>query len=485
MTASLVPENGYTIIGQLGRETGWAKPYHQNLENIDASYDFAKRFLAGIYQGPLHTKSLGERGSGMRTDRATIIEAEEEIESGSWDLVLCEDLSRPYRNPRHQMAFVQNAVDAGVRVICIGDNLDTADENWEVALQLAVARHGLYIPDTRRRVKRTAHRTFHQGGMVQKVRYGYRKLTKEEADSGTFGPRGLRIAKRPECTPDIREMKRRVEAGESYETVSQWLTDDQVDPGPYVENRRWSGRLVKDLLSDPILHGERTFRDELSETLYRTGKKKRRKNPEGPEVEYYPELAHLSLDEHEGLLRVMAAREHHGTAAGADHPRFNKPRAQVFWPAQHPRCAVCGGLLHRYNEDELKCQKNVLRTPGEAGGGGAREEPCWNHVQVSCSEIRERVLGWLLDVCGRDTAFRSALVDAAWAEYQSQCHRQEHAYRVIDEEIAGLEKRSGNLARAIAAGGEFEALVGELSKVDAALNSSFPETVQANWTGVI
>src|SRR5262245_2376063 len=142
--------------------------------------------------------------------------------------------------------------------------------------------------------------------MVQKIRYGYRKLSKEEAESGEFGPRGLRIAKVPECTPWIREMRRRVMAGESYEAVAQWLEEERVDPGPYVTSGRWTGRLVKELLSDPILRGERTFGDAPSQTLYRTGKKKRQRNPNPPEVEHHPELAHLTKQEHLELLQVMA-----------------------------------------------------------------------------------------------------------------------------------------------------------------------------------
>ena len=73
------------------------------------------------------------------------------------------------------------------RVISIGDNLDTAEENWEVNLGTAALRHGLYIPDTRRRVRRSAQHSFHLGRMVQKIRFGYRKLSPEQAESGEFG----------------------------------------------------------------------------------------------------------------------------------------------------------------------------------------------------------------------------------------------------------------------------------------------------------
>src|SRR3954451_4271811 len=252
-TAPLVPKDpaGPPRVLVLGR----ISTVHQNPENIDASYRFVGDFLKRMHDGPIHVKHLGEQASGMRTDRATIVEAEDEIATGTWDLAITEDLSRFYRNPRHQYAFVQEAVDHETRVICIGDHLDTAEEGWEVALGAAVLRHGLYIPDTRRRVKRTAQHAFHRGAMVQKIRYGYRKLTREEAESGAHGPRGLRIARRPECTAILREMTRRVRDGVPYTAVAEWLNDQQVAPGPYVTKRRWTGKLVEDTLRDPILHG--------------------------------------------------------------------------------------------------------------------------------------------------------------------------------------------------------------------------------------
>ena len=108
----------------------------------------------------------------MLVDRATIREAEDLIATGDWDLVISEDLSRIYRNPRHQYNFVQDCVDADTRVICIGDSLDTSDENWEIMLGVATLRHGTTIPDVRRRVRRTATHAFHGGGMVLKVRFG-------------------------------------------------------------------------------------------------------------------------------------------------------------------------------------------------------------------------------------------------------------------------------------------------------------------------
>ena len=240
-------------------------------------------------------------------------------------------------------------------------------------------------------------------------------------------------------------MVRRVTGGMAYTAVADWLNDEGVAPGPYVVKGVWTGKLVEDLLRDPILHGTRTFGDWLGRTVYSTGRHKRRKNPEGPATEHYDELAHLSEEEHQALLRVMSERaDVHRHAAGPGHPLYNRPRSRSVWPGQHPRCAACGELMYRYDNDQLKCR----------GSFKARAEgPCWNHVQVACQEIRDRVLSGLVGHCEQFPAFRGALADAAWAELQAWEQRQGRRSRVADDEVVTLEKRAANLTRAIEMGG--------------------------------
>jgi DNA invertase Pin-like site-specific DNA recombinase len=435
---------------------------HQSAENIDASYRFVEEFLRRAYQGPIAFRFLGEQASGMRTDRQTIREAEDAIATGAVDLVIAEDLARFYRNPRHQYAFVQDAVDAGTRVICIGDNLDTADPNWEINMGAAALRHGLMIPDTRRRVKRTAAHAFENGGMVQKVRFGYRKLTKKEAAAGSFGPPGLRMAKDPECTPVLREMRAWVLAGDGYAAIAERLNERAVPVGRYVVNRRWTGRLVMETLRDPILAGTRTYGDVASEPIFRTGKHRRRKNPAGPRTKHYPELAHFTADEHAALLAAMAERaaaSRRCHPAGAASPLYNQPRSRSLFPAQHARCGVCGSKMYRYNDGQLKCGKVI------AEGGAA----CWNHVQLSIELACDKVLGWLLGVCRRVPGFEEAMVEAARAELQAQRERRRKAGDAVERDVGDLQSQADRLARAIALGGDMEVLVLQLKDVNARL----------------
>jgi len=434
----------------------------QQETSIDASYRYVEDYLKQIYDGPIEIKHLGERASGMIVDRATIREAEDLIAEGRCDLVIAEDLSRIFRNPRHQYNFVQDSVDAGTRVICIADNLDTADDHWEAMMSAATLRHGLTVPDARRRVRRTATHAFHRGGMVQRVRFGYRKLTAQEAASGDHGPVGLAIAKRPECTAVIRSMGERLVRGEAYAGIAGWLNDEAVETPPYAANGQWSARLVKDLLRDPILAGTRTFRRTLFEPIFRTGRHRRLKN-EQPETEHYAELAHLSAEEHQCILHEMTNREQcKRRRSGHDHPLYRQPRTRAIWPAQHARCAICGGMFYRYDRGSLKCRNALLQ--------GQRS--CWSHVQVRCSMARKKVLSWLVQLTDQDAALRASLLAAVRAEPDRVQARARRAREALAREIEQLEQQEMRLADAIARGGQIDVLLERLQSTGRALSAA-------------
>lgn len=455
-TQALVPKLGDVLqVIALGR----ISTIHQDAENIEASYRYIEEFLSRSYAGKLDIQFLGEQASGMSTERATIREAEERIATGTIDLVIAEDLSRIYRNPRHQYNFVQDAVDVGTRVICVGDNLDTADENWEITMGAAALRHGLHIPDTRRRVRRTATHSFHKGGMVQKIRYGYRKLTPEEAASALHGSKDLRIVKRPECTAVIRELMQRVLAGESYAAITDRLNAQGIEPGPYVTSGRWSPRLLAEFLADPILSGTRTFRDTICRPVFKTGRHKSSKNA-APEKTLCPELAHLTPDEHEALLSVMAARSIRFRVRSNDSsPRCGLPRSRSFWPGQALTCGVCGGLLYlsgRY----LRCARSLPRNGGR----------CWNRIQVSRDLVRLRFIQWLLEFTAAHPDCLRPLIDLVTdfsrpITLPATDHRRDR-----ERQIKELERQAQNLTQAIAAGGQLQSLVVRLSAIEGELS---------------
>ena len=123
---------------------GRVSTIHQDIGNLEAGYAYAEKFIEGISDKPVIFKRFGEQCSGMIVDRETLNQALALIENGWADIVLMEDLSKSHRNPRWIYAFVQDCVDAGVRVISPGDSFDTYNENWELLLGAATLRHGMH-----------------------------------------------------------------------------------------------------------------------------------------------------------------------------------------------------------------------------------------------------------------------------------------------------------------------------------------------------
>ena len=190
-------------------------------------------------------------------------------------------------------------------------------------------------------------------------------------------------------------------------------------------------------------------------------------------MEHYPELEHMTPAEQAELVAFMDARaEPNRDAVGPEHPLYNKPRDRALWPAQHPRCGACGELMYRYEADDLKCRGCFVAAEGRGRPGPARAlgagttcrwtagrsgRGCWRRVVAHCEGV---------------PGFREALVDAAWSELEAEAKRAGRSGRSDEEEIAELVRRSKLLAKAIARGGEMEALLGELGEVNGQLEAA-------------
>ena len=435
------------IIGRISTE-------HQSLENIDASHEYVKKHLNEIYGGEMLLKCLGERGSGMLKNRTTIREAEDLIETGTWDLVIVEDLARAYRNTQYQIGFVQHCVDNDTRLISIGDALDTADPNWQAILHVAAVRHGMYIPDTQRRVRRTASHSFNNGGMVLKVPFGYRKLSREEAATGTYGPVGLRIAKIPEATPVIQEIRQRLLRGDSYSAIARWLNEEGVPVGKYVQRKTWLNKNIVDLLRRSLLKGVRQFGRTKSKLVFKTGKHKRSLN-EMPEEKFYPELAHMTPAELDEVWAEMDARDHRKDHSCA-HRRKGVPRRESFWPGQHLKCFNCGEELYWIKPDKLRCRHSV------AGSDHA----CWVQTFVSAEMVRLKLLPQLVAYLRCHPDLLKLVIDTAWEEYRRTSEHGQRKLHDLEHQVADLDAQSKRITAAIAKRPDSESLLNQLDVID-------------------
>ncbi|PHS11143.1 MAG: hypothetical protein COA78_10400 [Blastopirellula sp.] len=455
----LVPKipDGPLCVIVMGRLSKAKNTEEETQQTIESSYAFAEKFLADVYNGPIEIHHLGEQISGMVAERETILEAYKLIESGEIDVVISEDLSRIYRNPRHQFSFVQDCVDAKIRLICVADGLDTADENWENMLGAAAYRHGQHVPDTRRRVRRTATHSFHLGGMVLKHKAGYRKLTKEEALTGEIGPKGLRVVKDPIYSQHIPDIRRELMKTGSIAKVVRWLNKNGVPTGPYVKGDKWNRNLLKGLVRDPILHGTRFFRKTIYVQIFKTGYYDREVN-KNPEREFVPELAYMTLEEQESMLEAVSLTIDWGKdqETKQQSPRKDVRVCQSYFPGQSATCGICGGRMMIFGH-YLVC-KNSLEI---------NDRTCWNRVQVDIQRTRDTLLSWMLNEFDKDSDSRRLMIDAAWEESKLHQQKKNSETSYIEKELKDLLKQQGNLSQAIANGGELEGLLTALQPVEA------------------
>lgn len=464
MSANFIPPkpsrpDGIVRVISLGRKSK-PNPANEN-ESIEASMEDAESYLGRMYKGPVQILRLGEQISGMIVDRATLRQVQDLMEAKEVDIVLTEDIGRVFRNPRHMYAFVQDCVDAEVRLIAVADNLDTADPNWETALALAAVRHGFAVPDARRRVSRSAIFSFRKGGNVQRIRFGYRKLTKEEAQSGTFGPVGLRITKRLELTRTIQEICAKVKDianYRSYDDIADFLETSGIPPGPYCRCGHWNGKLVVNLVRDDILMGVRSFGKTKGRRNFKSGKIKHGRNDDGPEKICYQELAHLTPEEYRELEQYVAFRAARQVVKkGREHPRYNVPRHKAIFPGQHMRCWLCGAIFYACDKGgQFKCRRAFKRS----------RTKCWCHVQVDAKLARKRVLEWILCQLDEFPGFRDRLIDAAWEEFARIRSRRSSSVGMWTERVGTLERVAAKLARAIRLTDESEALIVEMKEVN-------------------
>jgi site-specific DNA recombinase len=396
---------------------------HQRKENITASQNACEKLMKPLHDGDIKFLRFGDQGSGWLAHRTAIDEVYRLIEEELIDGVIAEDLARPFRNPRFQFEFAQRCKDHNVRLICPGDALDTADPNWEVVLHAAVIRHGMVVPETRRRVRRTADHNFDNGGMVLKFPFGYRRVSPEEAARGD----GERIARLPECTPVFREIAFRILRGDSYESIAEWLNNAEIPTGEYASSKVWTGKLVRDLMRNVLLSGVRTFRAFEFEIVYQTGEHNRKKNP-NPSTRFVPSLAHFSPAEHREIIYAMDERKE-ACKPKTEHGRKNRPRRMTLWPGQHLRCTICG--------DELFWYGKVLRCRNASPG---RPRSCWNQTVVKAAQIRSKLLPEIVGTLKTRPLAYEAFLSSAWNEFELTFNKSLRRQKSLKEEIRSLEK---------------------------------------------
>ena len=101
--------------------------------------------------------------SGELVFRPGIDQVRAGVAARRWDLILVEDSGRLFRHETACGELIETAVDNGIRVLAINDDVDTAEEDWEDPLHEAMRHHARSNRYTAKRIKRKLEGLWRRG----------------------------------------------------------------------------------------------------------------------------------------------------------------------------------------------------------------------------------------------------------------------------------------------------------------------------------
>lgn len=455
LNPALAPRNGHRLnvlgIARISTE-------HQDALSLKDQEALYQRWLAQHTDCPFTLAMIAGRGSGECLDRQEALRATAEVETGSYDLVIAEDLGRIFRRV-HAQLFCELCEDVGTRLIAINDHVDTGNDDWRLHAFFATMRHEMYNTDTSRRIRRSLRNRFQQGGVVQAVVYGYLKPPGAKSDT--------ELRKDPSAEPVIQELFRKLEDGAGYSEVADWLNARGVRPGPAARAPRWTCSLVSQLVHNPILKGVRVRNRKMSKRVNQTGRRKAVPAPASERLERHcPHLAFIEPARYDRLIHLLDERNAKYRRKGRDgtDPRKNVPKKRTVWPGQHLDCGVCGRPLvygGHGQKDHLVCR-------------GALEYRCWNAVTAEGPQAAHKLIAAIRAEIAALEDFDPVLLQLVEEGLRDGRLEQGRRQQELARQQAAAAREIAYIMAAIRESGHSPSLLAELSRLE-------KQKTQAAW----
>ena len=348
-----------------------------------------RRFLADnlprdIDPDRLAIEVIGEREiSGERMSRPGINEVWAGIESKRWDLIIAEESSRLYRHMTFAGQLFNTAVDAGIRILCPTDYIDTADEDWPERLNSSQSQHSRANYYNRTRIKRAHQGLWDRGAAIGSLKVGYRRRPSKPATESAPAEGPYYDELDADQVPVVCEVFDRVAGDEPLWAVAEWLTSIGFSKGSHGQKPEWSSTNVIELIRRPDYRGEQTFRKRISKQQLTTGRSKLVRN--SADAVLTRQAPHLRIVSDHVWYEANAAIDRRRTRlagpTGSDHPLSGKARDSRGLLATLFVCGICGGPMHAEgrNEGGYRC-------------AGAKNYECWNRTTCLREQAHEAVV---------------------------------------------------------------------------------------------
>jgi len=385
--------------------------------------------------------------SGEIADRPGINQVWAGIEAKRWDLILAEESSRLYRHHTKAGELFESAVDAGVRVICPSDYIDTADDDWPDRLHMCQMQHSRSNFYGRLRIRRAHDGLWAKGAAVGNTVIGYKRrpTVPATATEPAKGPFYDEID--PEPAAVIREVYERIAAGETAAEVGEWLDSIKFAKAKWSRQAKWTAGNVNAIIRRTKYRGFETNRVKVSKRKLRTGKSECVWND--------PDKIDTRTSEH---LRIVSdalwyranevvdkRRLFQKPVRGAGHPLRGTTRQRRGLLSGVFVCGICNAPMYSYGKTN-----GAYRCSASAKGA------CWNRVycmrERAEPKILEAVVNEVLSLDGVCEAVLSLVrklhaTGGAAATEQTRLGKEERRLALAIERLAAaVENGNGSLS---------------------------------------
>jgi hypothetical protein len=400
---------------------------NQDARSLLAQIELCKKWVRDRFPHDLEFVVIQSQGSGERLDREELAQAEEYVESGTFDVVIAEDLGRIMRRSR-AVDFCELCEDYDTRLIAINDGIDTNEKKWRRNALFAAMKHEESNEDTSDRIKRQMDHNFSaNGGCVNHIVWGIVKPPGCKGDAELSWDHKARKL--------IRAAIWKIEKqGQNLTEAARWLRQHGADG----MTCKKLGRLVR----DPILTGYRRRGMRRTRRLNKTGA--RRAVP-APEIQvlrrFCPNLQIISPARFERVNRLLEERNaKYKVGADGIDPRKGRPKRRTTWPGAHLVCGICGRFF---------CW-GAHGLTGHLSCAGVKDYCCWNTTSVNGKRAADRladaIIGEVMALSDFDDVFLQEL------KQQSDCARSDRQkqQRALEERIQKLRDQIDRLTDSIA-----------------------------------
>lgn len=165
--------------------------------------------------------------SGYSFNRPGFLKMRKKVENGEINTILAKDLSRLGRHNAKTLLFIEDMQDLDVRVVAIGDSIDTLDNNNDITMGVKTWYNELYVKDISKKIRNTISNKQREGKWMCAVPYGYEMIDPKQ-----------QLFKVDEITAEIVKLifKLYIENGWGYKKISNYLTDNSI-PTPRMREK--------------------------------------------------------------------------------------------------------------------------------------------------------------------------------------------------------------------------------------------------------